>query len=49
MVGKEAEVVISRALFYFLLHNHFIKNKKNSFSGDINYEANFPLFFLLHK
>jgi hypothetical protein len=28
----------------FLLHNHII-NKKKSFSGDVNYEANFPFFF----
>jgi hypothetical protein len=39
--------VISRAFFLFLLHKHFIKKK--SFSSDVNNEANFPLFFLLHK
>ncbi len=27
-----------------MLHNH-ITNKKNNFSGDVNYEANYPLFF----
>jgi hypothetical protein len=36
--------VISRAFSFFLLHNHVI-NKKKSFSGDVNYEANFPFFF----
>jgi hypothetical protein len=43
-------VVISRAFFFILLHNHII-NIKNyfSFSGDVNYEANFSFFILLHK
>ncbi len=37
-------VVISRAFSVFVLHKHSI-DKKKSFSGDVNYEANFPLFF----
>jgi len=39
-----ARVVISGPFLKKLLHNHIIKKK--SFSGDVNYEANFPLFFL---
>ena len=38
-------VVIYRAFFYFLLHNHIINIKKKSFSGDVNYEANVSFFF----
>jgi hypothetical protein len=41
-------VVISRAFIKKLLDNYII-NKKNSFSGDVHNEANFPSFFLLHK
>ena len=34
----------------FLLHNHFITEKfKKHNPGDVNDEANFPLYFLLHK
>ena len=29
--------------------NLHIINKKKSFSGDVNYEANFSFFILLHK
>jgi hypothetical protein len=36
-------VVVSGAFINFLLHNHSIKKK--SFSGDVNYEANFAFFF----
>jgi hypothetical protein len=44
------QVVISRAFFFILLHNHIINIKKYfSFSGDVNYEANFSFFILLHK
>jgi hypothetical protein len=42
--------VISRVFFFFLLHNHIINIKKYfSFSGDVNYEANFSFFILLYK
>ena len=40
--------MISGPFFLILLHNHII-NKKKTFSGDVHYEAIFPLFFLLHK
>ena len=40
---------MSRASSFFLLHKHFINKKKIFFSGDVNYEANFPFCFLLHK
>ena len=34
----------------FLLHNHFITEKiYKKKSGDVNDEANFPIYFLLHK
>jgi hypothetical protein len=42
------EVVVSSPFSLFLLHNHII-NKKKSFSGDVNYEANFSFLFLLHR
>ena len=39
-----------RRAFFFLLHNHRVNIKKEfSFSGDVNYEANFSFFILLHK
>ncbi len=38
---------MSAPFIKILLHNHIIKRK--SFSGDVNYEANFSFFFLLHK
>jgi hypothetical protein len=44
--GGSGGVVIIRALFLFLLRNHFITEfffKKKS--GDVNDEVNFPLFF----
>ncbi len=44
------EVVITGPFINFLLHNHFITEfflKKKS--GDVNDEANFSLFILLHK
>ena len=46
----QALEVISRALFLFLLYNHFITEiflKKKS--GVVNDEVNFPFFILLHK
>jgi hypothetical protein len=44
------EVVVTAPFINFLLHNHFIteKNLKKK-SGDVNDEANFSLFILLHK
>jgi hypothetical protein len=43
-------VVVGRALFLFLLRNHFItENVLKKKSGDVNDEANFSLFILLHK
>jgi hypothetical protein len=45
-----AQVVISGPFIKILLHNHSINVKKEfSFSGDVNYEANFSFFILLHK
>jgi hypothetical protein len=44
------EVVITGPFINFLLHNHFITEfffKKKS--GDVNDEANFSFFILLHK
>ena len=41
----KTRVVISRAFIFILLHNHIINKKKNSFSSDVNYEANSPFFF----
>jgi hypothetical protein len=43
------QVVIYRAFFYFLLHNHFINIKKNLFSGEVKDSVIFLFFFLLHK
>ncbi len=42
--------MIAGLFFLFLLRKHFIteKNLKKK-SGDVNDEANFSLFFLLHK
>jgi hypothetical protein len=44
------EVVVTAPFIKILLHNHFIteKNLKKK-SGDVNDEANFSLFILLHK
>jgi hypothetical protein len=38
-------VVVSGPFILFLFHNHIIYIKK-SFSGDVNYEANFLFLFL---
>jgi molecular chaperone DnaK (HSP70) len=38
-------VVIYGAFFYFLLHNHFISIKKNSFSGEVKDRVFFLCFF----
>jgi hypothetical protein len=47
---REREVVVSEPFILFLVHNHFITEKfLKKKSGDVNYEANFPFFFLLHK
>ena len=48
-VCERVRVVISRAFIFFLLHNNFITKKIKKKSGDVNYEANFLFFFLLHK
>ena len=41
---------MSAAFSLFLLHNHFITEKKiKKKSGDVNDEVKFPFFFLLHK
>jgi hypothetical protein len=41
---------MSAAFSLFLLHNHFITEKKiKKKSGDVNDEVKFPLFFFLHK
>jgi hypothetical protein len=48
LVGKL--VVITGPFINFLLHNHFITEKKiKKKPGDVNDEANFSLFILLHK
>jgi len=47
---QELLVVVTGQFIIFLLHNHFITDfffKKKS--GDVNDEANFSLFILLHK
>jgi len=42
--------VIAGLFSHFLLHNHFITEKKfKKKSGDVNDEVKFPFFFLLHK
>ena len=44
------QVVESEPFINFLLHNHFITEKfKKKKSGDVNDEAKFSLFILLHK
>ena len=47
----EYETVVWSGLFsLFLLRKHFITEKKfKKKSGDVNDEANFPFFILLHK
>jgi hypothetical protein len=47
---RRARVVVTGPFIKNLLRNHFItkKNLKTK-SGDVNDEANFSLFFLLHK
>jgi hypothetical protein len=42
-VQNAVGTVISRAFFYFLLHNHII-NKKKSFSGEVKDSVIFPFF-----
>ena len=43
-------VVVTGPFINFLLHNHFITEKiLKKKSGDVNDEANFSLFILLHK
>jgi hypothetical protein len=42
--------VITGLFSHFLLHNHFITEKKfKKKSGDVNDEVKFPFFFLHHK
>jgi hypothetical protein len=48
-VLQDPTVVISRARFLFLLHNHIINIKKKSFSGEVKDSVMFPFYFLLHK
>ena len=49
-VSKEQSVVVTGPFINFLLHNHFItENFFKKKSGDVNDEANFSLFILLHK
>ena len=48
--ARDAGVVESEPFINFLLHNHFITEKfKKKKSGDVNDEAKFSLFILLHK
>ena len=46
---QQDSVVITGPFIIFLLHNHFITKKIKKKSGDVNYEANFSFFILLHK
>ncbi len=49
-IVRATTVVVTGPFINFLLHNHFItENFLKKKSGDVNDEANFSLFILLHK